>query len=122
MTDLGVARVEIQSLHSDKSTRPLGFLDPFIHSSRESKEASFFPGSFAVYRTEPEDAGEEVKRTLLVKIFMRRDCSIGVGRQDVLDSGCHVAHRAQAEQLWGRAKRCSCLGGCVLGDNALGTG
>ena len=29
---------------------------------------------------------------------MRRDCSIGVGRQDVLDSGCHVADRAQAEQ------------------------
>ena len=29
---------------------------------------------------------------------MRRDCSIGVGHQDVLDSGCHVADRAQAEQ------------------------
>jgi len=58
----------------------------------------------------------------LVKIFMRRDCSIGVGRQDVLDSGCHVADRAQAEQGQGRAARCSCLGGCVLRDNALGTG
>ena len=58
----------------------------------------------------------------LVKIFMRRDCSIGVSRRDVLDSGCHVADRAQAEQERGRAERCSCLGGCVLGDNALGTG
>ena len=29
---------------------------------------------------------------------MRRDCSIGVGRRDVLDSGCHVADWAQAEQ------------------------
>ena len=29
---------------------------------------------------------------------MRRGCSIGVGRQDVLDSGCHVADPAQAEQ------------------------
>ena len=58
----------------------------------------------------------------LVKIFMRRDCSIGVGRRDVLDSGCHVADPAQAEQGQGRAERCSCLGGCVLGDNALGTG
>jgi hypothetical protein len=29
---------------------------------------------------------------------MRRDCSIGVGRQGVLDSGCHGADRAQAEQ------------------------
>ena len=58
----------------------------------------------------------------LVKIFMRRDCSIGVGRQGVLDSGCHVADRAQAEQGRGRAERCSCLGGCVLRDNALGTG
>jgi serine/threonine-protein kinase len=34
----------------------------------------------------------------LVKIFMRRGCSIGVSRRDVLDSGCHVADRAQAEQ------------------------
>src|SRR6516165_8859254 len=58
----------------------------------------------------------------LVKIFMRRDCSSGVGRQDVLDSGCHVADRAQAEQGRGRAARCSCLDGCVLRDNALGTG
>jgi hypothetical protein len=61
-------------------------------------------------------------RTRLVKIFMRRDCSIGVSRRDVLDSGYHVAHRAQAEQGRGRAERCSCLGGCVLGDNAPGTG
>jgi len=58
----------------------------------------------------------------LVKIFMRRDCSIGVGRQGVLDSGCNVADGAQAEQGRGRAARCSCLGGCVLRDNALGTG
>jgi hypothetical protein len=58
----------------------------------------------------------------LVKIFMRRGCSIGVGRQDVLDSGCHVADQAQAEQGQGRAERCSCLDGCVLRDNALGTG
>jgi len=58
----------------------------------------------------------------LVKIFMRRGCSTGVSRQGVLDSGCHVAHRAQAEQGQGRAARCSCLGGCVLRDNALGTG
>jgi hypothetical protein len=34
----------------------------------------------------------------MVKIFMRRGSSIGVGRRDVLDSGCHVADRAQAEQ------------------------
>jgi hypothetical protein len=40
----------------------------------------------------------------LVKIFMRRDCSIGVGRRDVLDSGCHVAHRAQAEQGRGKSR------------------
>ena len=64
----------------------------------------------------------DAERSRLVKIFMRRDCSIGVGRQDVLDSGCHVADRAQAEQGRGRAERCSCLGGCVLRDNALGTG
>ena len=32
----------------------------------------------------------------LVKIFMRRDCSNGVGRQDVLDSGCHVADRGSS--------------------------
>ena len=51
-----------------------------------------------------------------------RDCSIGVGRRHVLDSGCHVADWAQAEQGRGRAERCSCLGGCVLRDNALGTG
>jgi hypothetical protein len=50
----------------------------------------------------------------MVKIFMWRGCSIGVGRRDVLDSGCHVADRAQAEQGRGRAERCSCLGGCVL--------
>src|SRR5215472_3180705 len=62
------------------------------------------------------------KGTRLVKIFMRRDCSIGVGRRDVLDSGCHGADRAQAEQGRGRAACCSCLDGCVLGDNALGTG
>jgi len=31
----------------------------------------------------------------LVKIFMRRGCSIGVGRQGVLDSGCpRGSHRA----------------------------
>jgi len=36
-------------------------------------------------------------KSRMAKIFMRRDCSIGVGRQDVLDSGCHVADRAQAE-------------------------
>ena len=58
----------------------------------------------------------------LVKILMRRDCSIGVGRRDVLDSKCHVADRAQAEQERGTAERCSCLGDCVLRDNALGTG
>jgi len=58
----------------------------------------------------------------MVKIFMRRGCSTGVGRKGVLDSGCHVADRAQAEQGRGRAARCSCLDGCVLRDNALGTG
>jgi len=41
----------------------------------------------------------------LVKIFMRRDCSTGVSRQGVLDSGCHVADRAQAEKGQGRAAR-----------------
>src|SRR6516225_577206 len=59
---------------------------------------------------------------LMVKIFMRRGCSTGVGRQGVLDSGCHVADPAQAEQGRGRAARCSFLDGCVLHDNALGTG
>jgi len=68
------------------------------------------------------DYGSTMTSARVVKIFMRRDCSIGVGRQDVLDSGCHVADRAQAEQGRGRAARCSCLGGCVLRDNALGTG
>ena len=58
----------------------------------------------------------------MVKTFMRRDCSTGVSRQGILDSGCHVANRAQAEQGQGRAARCSCLDGCVLRDNALGTG
>jgi len=58
----------------------------------------------------------------MVKIFMRRGCSTGVSRQGVLDSGCHVADRAQAELGRGRAERCSCLDGCVLRDNALGTG
>ena len=29
----------------------------------------------------------------MVKIFMRRGCSTGVSRRDVLDSGCHVADR-----------------------------
>src|SRR5262249_16235944 len=33
----------------------------------------------------------------LVKIFMQRDCSSGVSRQDVLDSKCHVADRTQPE-------------------------
>src|SRR6516225_7595279 len=58
----------------------------------------------------------------MVKIFMRRGCSTGVSRQGVLDSACHVADRAQAELGRGRAARCSCLDGCVLRDNALGTG
>jgi small GTP-binding protein len=62
------------------------------------------------------------KRERMVKIFMRRGCSTGVSRQGVLDSGCHVADRAQAELGRGRAVRCSCLDGCVLRDNALGTG
>jgi hypothetical protein len=43
--------------------------------------------------------------TRMVKIFMRRGCSTGVSRQGVLDSGCHVADRAQAEQGRGRAAR-----------------
>ena len=48
--------------------------------------------------------------TRLVKIFMRRDCrSIGVGRRDVLDSGCHAADPAQAEQGRGRAERAFCV-------------
>jgi hypothetical protein len=51
-----------------------------------------------------------------VKIFMQRDCSIGAGRRDVLDSGCHVADRAQAEQGRGRGECCFCLDGCVLRD------
>jgi hypothetical protein len=65
---------------------------------------------------------QQAFETRMVKIFMRRGCSTGVGRQGVLDSGFQVADRAQAEQGQGRAERCSCLGGCVLGDNALGTG
>jgi hypothetical protein len=52
----------------------------------------------------------------MVKIFMRRGCSTAVGRRDVLDSGCHRADRSQADLGRGRAERCSCLGGCVLGD------
>ena len=52
----------------------------------------------------PPDVGR------LVKIFMRRGCSIGVSRRDVLDSGCHGADRAQAEQERGTAERCPCLG------------
>ena len=54
----------------------------------------------------------------LVKIFMRRGYSTGVSRPGVLDSGCHVADRAQAELGRGRAERCFCLGGFVLHDNA----
>jgi hypothetical protein len=38
---------------------------------------------------------------------MRRDCSIGVGRRDVLDSRCQVADRPQAEQGRGRAEFCT---------------
>ena len=67
-------------------------------------------------------AGVILGTARMVKIFMRRGCSTGVSRQGVLDSGCHVAHRAQAELGRGRAARCSCLDGCVLRDNALGTG
>ena len=63
-----------------------------------------------------------IQQTRMVKIFMRRGYSTGVSRQGVLDSGCHIADRAQAEQGRGRAARCSCLGGCALRDNALGTG
>jgi len=77
---------------------------------------------FVQVTTAAVGASIHVSGARLVKIFMRRDCSIGVGRQDVLDSGCHVADRVQAEQRRGRAERCSCLGGCVLRDNALGTG
>jgi len=52
----------------------------------------------------------------MVKIFMWRGCSTEVSRRGVLDSGCHGADRAQAEQGQGRAERCSCLDGCVLRD------
>ena len=55
------------------------------------------------------------RRGRMVKIFMRRGCSTGVGRQGVLDSGFQVADRAQAEQGQGRAERCS----AVIGDEAL---
>ena len=34
----------------------------------------------------------------MVKIFIRRGCSRGVNRRGVLDSGWHVADRAQVEQ------------------------
>jgi hypothetical protein len=34
----------------------------------------------------------------MVKIFMRRGCGSGVNRQGVLDSGWHVADRAQVER------------------------
>ena len=37
--------------------------DPSIHSW-ESNETSFFLGSFAAYRTESEDAREEVKSSI----------------------------------------------------------
>jgi hypothetical protein len=40
----------------------------------------------------------------LVKVFMRRDCTTGVSRQAVLNNGCHVAHRAQAEQGLGKSR------------------
>jgi hypothetical protein len=43
----------------------------------------------------------------MVKIFMRRGCSTGVSCQGVLDSGCHVADRAQAEK--GRSKYSNAL-------------
>jgi tetratricopeptide (TPR) repeat protein len=69
-----------------------------------------------------ERAREIAPGSRMVKIFMRRGCSTGVSRQGVLDSGCHVADRAQAELGRGKAARCSCLDGCVLRDNALGTG
>src|SRR5215472_6889425 len=62
-----------------------------------------------------------LRKARLVKILMRRDCSIGVGRRDVLDSRRHVADRAQAEQERGRAERCSCLGDCVLRDTTQQT-
>jgi hypothetical protein len=62
----------------------------------------------------------ESRLSRMVKKFMRRDCSIGVGRRDVLDSRCQVADGAQAEQGRERAERCSCLGDCVLRDNAPG--
>jgi hypothetical protein len=37
----------------------------------------------------------------LVKIFMRRECSIGVSRQDVLDSGCHHNRATLAPHIRG---------------------
>jgi hypothetical protein len=67
-----------------------------------------------------EAVGPEPRR--LVKIFMRRDCSIGVGRRDVLDSGWPRRRPGSSRAGAGRAERCSCLGGCVLRDNALGIG
>ena len=74
-------------------------------------------GRAAIASSRHIDAKRPIVRSRMVKIFMRRGCSTGVSRQDVLDSGCHVADRAQAEQGRGRAARCSCLGGCVLRDN-----
>jgi hypothetical protein len=50
------------------------------------------------------------------QIFMRGGYSTGVSRPGILDTGCHVADRAQAERERGRAERCSCLDGCVLRD------
>jgi len=38
---------------------------------------------------------------------MRGGCSTGVSRRGVVDSGCHFADRAQAEQGRGRAAHCS---------------
>jgi hypothetical protein len=96
-----------------------------LHNSSPDDAADAYA---AVYTDRVRGVGklliEQLSQTLtpFVRIFMRRGCSIGVSHRGVLDSGCHVADRAQAEQERGRAEGCSCLGGCVLRDNAFGTG
>jgi hypothetical protein len=68
----------------------------------------------AMIRPGLNDCPSRKFRSCLVKIFMRGGYSSGVSRPGVLDSGCHVAGRAQAELGRGGAERCFCFDGCVL--------
>ena len=63
-------------------TRTLRSLDRFLHD-QASQYADLNATAFQAWCQTP-----------FGKIFMRRDCSIGVGRRDVLDSRCHVGNRA----------------------------